>query len=335
MIDIEDMKKKRFAFLHTFYEKTGGGDRRNIGYTIGDIGEKLGFTPEEAEKIAWYLHDEGLIEILTLDLHIRITQAGIHEIEEAVSHPDKPTDHFPKNVIHIETMLGSQIVQASPGATQLNMVNDTLEGTSVLEPSTDTAKETEGEPEKISKLLSLTIKDLLSILAKEAGVGNLELESKLSQSSVDSPLSKVQIFLCYAEPDRQKVSKLYNLLVAEGFDPWMDTKKLLPGMNWRLTIEKAIHDSDFFIACMSYNSVNRRGFLQKEIKISLDILDQMLDEDIYLIPARLEACEIPRQLSAELQWVDLYEPNGCNQLVRAIYFGIEKRKKVASQETHK
>jgi TIR domain len=325
MINIEDTKKKRIAFLRTFYEETGGGDRRNANFTILDIGEKLGFTVEETEKIAHYLHDESLIEILTFNGNIRITQAGIHEIEDTVSHADTTTAHYPANIMQIGQMFDSQISQASPSATQSNRVKDRHEGFTALELSANDAKETEGKSEKISKLPSLSEKDLLSSLATEASGCNHELESKPLQSSIDYPLSEVQIFLSYAKQDRQKVSKLYDFLAAQGFNPWMDKKNLLPGMKWRPTIEKAIHDSDFFVACTSHNSVNRRGFLQKEIKIALDILDQMLDEDIYLIPARLEDCEIPRQLSVELQWADLYEPDGCNQLVQAIYFGIEKR----------
>ena len=88
---------------------------------MAKIGDKLGFDAREAEKIAQYLHDEGLIEIIDKDRHIRITHAGIREVEEAREHPEKPTDHFPKNVIAIGTMIGSQFSQASPGSTQLNI----------------------------------------------------------------------------------------------------------------------------------------------------------------------------------------------------------------------
>jgi hypothetical protein len=120
MVDFKEIKKNRFDFLRTLYDETGGDIWKT--YFIVDIGRKLDFDPDEAEKIAQYLQDEGLIEIMSKDRDIRILHAGIKEVEEAMEHPDKPTDHFPENVIHIETMLGSQIVQASPGATQLNIL---------------------------------------------------------------------------------------------------------------------------------------------------------------------------------------------------------------------
>ncbi len=119
MIDIKQIKKMRFDFLSTLYDEADR-DIWKISF-VAKIGDKLGFDAREAEKIAQYLHDEGLIEIIDKDRHIRITHAGIREVEEAREHPEKPTDHFPKNVIAIGTMIGSQISQASPGSTQLNV----------------------------------------------------------------------------------------------------------------------------------------------------------------------------------------------------------------------
>jgi Polymerase beta, Nucleotidyltransferase len=122
MVDIKDIKKKRFDFLRTLYDETDG-DTWNANYTVLDLGEKLGFDPDAAEKIAQYLHDEGLIEIMDFDRHIRILHTGIQEVEEAIEHPNKPTDHFlPVNILQVGQMIDSQIAQASPGATQLNIL---------------------------------------------------------------------------------------------------------------------------------------------------------------------------------------------------------------------
>ena len=40
------------------------------------------------------------------------------EVEAALSQPDKPTEHFPVNIIHIEQMSHSQIQQGTVGSTQ-------------------------------------------------------------------------------------------------------------------------------------------------------------------------------------------------------------------------
>jgi hypothetical protein len=122
MVDIKDIKKKRFEFLRALFDDTDQ-DTWNMRYTVMDIGGKLGFDPDEAQKTAQYLHDEGLIEIMTKDRNMRITHAGIREVEHALSEPDKPTEHFPAlNIIHVGKMDHSQITQASAGVTQLNIL---------------------------------------------------------------------------------------------------------------------------------------------------------------------------------------------------------------------
>ena len=133
-----------------------------------------------------------------------------------------------------------------------------------------------------------------------------------------------QIFLCYARLDKGKVGDLYQKLSDAGFKPWMDKKDILPGEKWKSSIQKAVRRSDFFLACLSANSVNKRGFLQKEINDALDIWREKLDSDIYLIPVRLESCEVPESLR-DFQWVNLFEQNGWTRLVKAIQVGMERR----------
>ena len=133
-----------------------------------------------------------------------------------------------------------------------------------------------------------------------------------------------QIFLSYARPDENMVEELYEKLSDAGFKVWMDKKDILPGERWRVRIERAIKNSDFFLVCLSKNSVNRRGFLQREIKQALDIWEEKLKDDIYLIPIRLDECNVPDELS-EFQWVNLFEENGRRQLVKAIQVGMERR----------
>ena len=136
----------------------------------------------------------------------------------------------------------------------------------------------------------------------------------------------IQIFLSYAREDEEKVENLYQRLSDEGFKPWMDTKDILPGEKWPSSIRKAIRRSDFFLLCLSENSVDKRGWIQKEIREALENLQGMLDSDIYLVPARLEKCEVPESLR-EFQWVDLFEEDGWTRLAEAIQIGMERRLK--------
>nr|NIO69804.1 TIR domain-containing protein [Anaerolineae bacterium] len=134
----------------------------------------------------------------------------------------------------------------------------------------------------------------------------------------------VQIFLSYAREDEEKVGDLYQKLSAAGFKPWMDKKDILPGEQWKPCIQKAIRGSDFFLVCLSANSASKRGWVQREMKQALDLWQEKLDSDIYLIPVRLEDCEAPESLR-DFQWVNLFEEDGWTRLVKAIQVGMERR----------
>jgi serine/threonine protein kinase len=158
----------------------------------------------------------------------------------------------------------------------------------------------------------------------EAIVHAVSVQAPLERK--DSVKATAQIFLSYAREDQEKVENLYQRLSYAGFKPWMDKKDILPGEKWKSSIEKAIQCSDFFLACLSANSVSKRGYPQKEIRDALDIWQEKLDSDIYLVPVRLEDCEVPETLR-DFQWVNLFEEDGWTRLVKAIKIGIERRRK--------
>jgi hypothetical protein len=144
----------------------------------------------------------------------------------------------------------------------------------------------------------------------------------------------VEIFLSYAQEDKDEVENLYQRLSNAGFKPWMDKKDILPGERWKSSIHRAVQSSDFFLVCLSVNSVNKRGFLQKEIKDALDIWQEKLESDIYLIPVRLEDCETPETLG-DFQWVNLFEEDGWARLVQAIRVGMKRRGEAVKPITQK
>src|SRR5512143_1939911 len=108
---------------------------------------------------------------------------------------------------------------------------------------------------------------------------------------------RLQVFLCHASQDKAKVRELNRRLLAEPWiDPWLDEEKLLPGQDWDLEIEKAVEASDAVIVCISKQSVTKEGYIQKEIRKVLDIALEKPDETIFIIPLRLDECDLPRRL---------------------------------------
>jgi hypothetical protein len=97
----------------------------------------------------------------------------------------------------------------------------------------------------------------------------------------------------------------------------MDEKDLLPGTLWKNEIPKTIRLSKAVIVCLSRNSVNKAGYVHKEIKIALDVADEQPDETIFIIPVRLDECVVPDRLM-QYHWVDLFEPEGYEQLLKTL-----------------
>ncbi|CAK8723799.1 MAG: TIR domain-containing protein [Candidatus Electronema aureum] len=130
-----------------------------------------------------------------------------------------------------------------------------------------------------------------------------------------SPSSR--IFLCHSSADKAKVRELYHRLKKDGYYPWLDEEDLLPGQDWQYEIRKAVRSSAIVIVCLSRNSVNKRGYVQKEICFALDAAEEQPEGKIFIIPVRLEDCEVPARLS-RWHWMNLYEANGYQRLIKAI-----------------
>lgn len=135
--------------------------------------------------------------------------------------------------------------------------------------------------------------------------------------------SEAGIFLSYAREDHERVVELYERLADAGFSPWMDTENLLGGEDWQNVLQNMIKKAPSFLACLSSNSVGKRGVIQEETRLALDVWRQKLDSDIYLIPVRLEPCKVPDQLG-KFHRVDLFEDDGFERLVKALEEGARR-----------
>jgi cold shock CspA family protein len=134
----------------------------------------------------------------------------------------------------------------------------------------------------------------------------------------------LRVFLCHSSNDKPLVRKLYQQLKSDNFDPWLDEEKLLAGQDWRQEISKAVRKTDVVIVCLSRGSISKTGFVQKEIKDALDIADEQPEGTIFLIPLKLEECEVPERVS-RWQWVNYYDENGYKKLVNALHARASSR----------
>jgi hypothetical protein len=79
-------------------------------------------------------------------------------------------------------------------------------------------------------------------------------------------LEERTVFISYAREDFDAARILYDDLRAAGLIPWLDKESLLPGQQWEIEIKKAIENSTYFLAVLSSNSVDKRGYVQKEFQ---------------------------------------------------------------------
>lgn len=126
----------------------------------------------------------------------------------------------------------------------------------------------------------------------------------------------LKVFLCHAHADRDAVRTLWTNLTNDGVDAWLDKKNLLPGQKWRYEIRRAVKEADVVIVCHS-KEFNQMGFRQREVRWALDAAMEKPDGEIFIIPARLEECDVLETLS-DWHWVDLYGEDGYEKLLSAL-----------------
>ena len=136
------------------------------------------------------------------------------------------------------------------------------------------------------------------------GLGSFLLDEKGDIRFVDRSLPKV--FIAYAREDGEAAERIFTELTSEGFDPWLDRRKLMPGQNWPRSVEDAINFSDFVIACFSDRSVSKKGGFQSEIRYALDCATRMPLDEVFLIPVRFDECYVPVRIQKEYQYTDLF-----------------------------
>ena len=128
---------------------------------------------------------------------------------------------------------------------------------------------------------------------------------------------RLSVFLCHAAEDKEFVRKLYQRLTMDGYDVWIDEERILPGAVWETEITRAMRSSHVVIVCLSKKAVTKTGFVQKEIAMALDTLQEQPEGMIYLIPAKIEECNTPERLK-HLQFVRIDDETGYRRLLASL-----------------
>lgn len=151
----------------------------------------------------------------------------------------------------------------------------------------------------------------------------LEDEHLPAEPEIITVKTQPQIFLSYAREDKSQVDKLYEELSKAGYAAWQDTRRIVIGVPLKKTIRKAIKESDFFMPCLSINSCDKEGFIQREIKQALDIWQEKNSNTVYILPVRLDKdAKVPEEFE-DLAYINLFEPDGMSRLIEDLQRIIE------------
>jgi hypothetical protein len=147
----------------------------------------------------------------------------------------------------------------------------------------------------------------------------------VSSVAIKSPVKTMKtVFISYTKKDKEIACSIYKMLKEHGLSPWIDVENILPGQVWEIAIEKAIRGCSLFIACLSKNSVHKRGYVQAEFKKALKVWEMIPEEQAFIIPVRLDECEVPFQFS-KFHYLDYFSEEGPLKLVKTLhaYLGTE------------
>ena len=123
--------------------------------------------------------------------------------------------------------------------------------------------------------------------------------------------------MIHAHCDKEVVYKLYTRIMNDGVDTWLDSKKLQPGQDWQSEIRNALLKCDVVIVCLSQGFNKQQGYRHEELKLALEKANFLPDDEIFIIPVRLEKCDMPESLR-HLHRVDLFKPGGYKKLLLSL-----------------
>jgi len=128
---------------------------------------------------------------------------------------------------------------------------------------------------------------------------------------------QANVFLIHAHSDRDIVHKLYTRLNSDGIHVWLDAEQLQPGQDWQHEIRNAILKSDVIVVCLSRGFDKQQGYRHEELKLAFEKANFLPDDEVFIIPVRLEECDMPEPLR-RLHRVDLFKAGGYKKLVQAL-----------------
>ena len=136
----------------------------------------------------------------------------------------------------------------------------------------------------------------------------------------------MKIFLGYPSEHLEIASKVYEYLLSCGDEVWFDKKSLIPGTDWDRERDLGQREAELVIHLCSKSMLSRPGVVNREIRRTLQLVEDQPLGALYVIPIRLEPIKLPVELT-RFQYFDFGE-----DWKERLREGVEKRRTQLSGE---
>lgn len=171
---------------------------------------------------------------------------------------------------------------------------------------------------KISKFVDLLLKTYKKTIADH---------KTSSKHKVQYFPGEPKVFLCYDRRNKDKVQEIYDYLVSQHFNVWMDKYNVLAGAKFSEVAKESILKVDYFLVLQSKEMMEKlEGYCYEEIDTALTRQKRMKPGTIFIIPTRIDDCEnLP--IFNDFHCHDLKYMKDYEELVKHIKRDFERRKK--------
>jgi AAA+ ATPase superfamily predicted ATPase len=126
---------------------------------------------------------------------------------------------------------------------------------------------------------------------------------------------RLKAFLSYSPSESNEVRSLYQRLLRDGVDAWLDTEKVLARHDWQRQIEEAVRSADVILICFSEDF--QLEFRQEEVRIALEEAEKHPRGETFIVPVRLGEVQPPEFLD-RYPMVDLFRMDGYELLLESL-----------------
>lgn len=129
----------------------------------------------------------------------------------------------------------------------------------------------------------------------------------------------MDIFLGYPSEHRLAAEEVYSFLQSLGHSVWMDTSALIGGVEWRREREAAQRRAKLIIHLCAEEMMSRSGDVNREIKLTLDLIEEQPLGALFSIFVRLSDFHLPVEL-VRFQYIDKFRDDWRRRLEATIQF---------------